>query len=145
MRQHILHGGLHRMGSHLNHIFDNERFLGIDPYDMLWMTGKEMPLANVIKNDKAYELKVALPGFKKEEIELSINGNVLMMSAEKKTPSSEQATVHRSEFEQQRTRRQFRLPDNVDIDTIHAWFVDGLLHIQMLYEDIVSHRTIRIN
>ena len=145
MRQHILHGGLHRIGSHPNHIIDNERFLGIDPYDMLWMTKKQTPLTNVIKNDKAYELKVALPGFKKEEIELSMNGNVLTVNAEKKTQPAEQTTVHRDEFALQRARRQFCLPDNVDVDTIHASFEDGILHIQMLYQSSLPYRIIPIN
>lgn len=145
MRQHILHGGLHRIGSHLNHLIDSERFLGIDPYDMLWMTKKETPLTNVIKNDKAYELKVALPGFKKEEIELSVNGNVLTINAEKKAQPAEQGTIHRDEFALQRARRQFCLPDNVDVDTIHAWFEDGILHIRLLYQNTLPYRIIPIN
>lgn len=144
MRQYILHGGLHRIGSRPNHIFDNERFLGLDPYDMLWMTKKQTPMTNVITHDKAYELKIALPGFKKEEIELAMNGNVLTLSAEKKVQPTEQATVLRDEFNRQYDRRLFCLPDNVDSDTIHASFKDGILHIRILYQSANPYRIIPI-
>jgi len=144
MRQHILHGGLHRIGSHPNHIFDGERFLGLDPYDMLWMTKKQTPMTNVIEHDKSYELKVALPGFKKEEIELAMDGNVLTVSAEKKGQPAKEATVLRNEFNRQYAKRLYCLPDNVDLDTIHASFEDGILHIRLLYQSDNPYRIIPI-
>ena len=101
-------------------------------------------MTNVIVNDKAYELKIALPGFKKEEIALAMDGNVLTVSAERKEQPAKDATVLRDEFNRQYAKRLYCLPDNVDSDTIHASFEDGILHIRALYQSANPYRLIPI-
>ncbi|MGB3778359.1 MAG: Hsp20/alpha crystallin family protein [Tunicatimonas sp.] len=143
MRPHILHNGLHRIGDRTNHFIDGERFLGRDPFDEPWMTSHSRPATNVVQHRKHYDLEVALPGFKKEDLSLIVQDHKLTVIAQKDRAVYGKQGVQQA-FPGQTQRRTFRLPKSVCADDIHASLRAGILHIRLSYEPTTTPTTIAV-
>lgn len=92
--------------------------------------GKEMtiPAVNIKDNAKHYTLELALPGFKKEDLNVHVQDNVMTISSEKKKESEEEKKGYtRKEFSYSSFSRSFALPENVDSENVKAKFNDGVL------------------
>ena len=97
---------------------------------------KFLPNTDVIELEKSFELQVALPGVKKEEVSLDIADNVLTIKGERKLENEKEEGRYRS-FETQYGifKRSFRLPKNVDQTKIEASYNDGILTIMLMKLD----------
>lgn len=74
----------------------------------------------------------AVPGFKPEEIEVSVKGDLLILSGETAVnEKKEDENVIVQEWKSNRFLRQFTLPSNVDPDNIQANLKDGMLELTM--------------
>lgn len=103
--------------------FDN--FLKMD-----YNYGESTPSVNVTENDQEYHLEYLVPGFKKEEIKVALEQNVLTVKAERKTETvEEQKRYTRKEFSFSSFKRSFTLPENIDIDKMSAKHEHGILNI----------------
>lgn len=88
------------------------------------------PSVDVIENEKGFEVDVAVPGIKKDEIKLDISNNELMISGERKSKREESnEKYHLGEIRYGKFSRTFRLPENVDKEKIEAKFEDGILKV----------------
>ncbi len=97
---------------------------------------KFLPNVDVIEKDKSFELQVALPGMKKEEVELHIADNLLTLKGERKLKDEKQEGRYYSFETQYGTfKRSFKLPKNVDQTKVDASFTDGILIISLLKID----------
>ena len=86
------------------------------------------PAVNILENEKGYRLEMAVPGFSKDDISVTVKENVLNIKAQ--APSSnlaQGARVLRREFEPRTFERNFRLSEKVDQDSIHALVEQGVL------------------
>ena len=144
MRPHILHSGLHRIGDRINHFIDPERFLGRGPHDDSWLAPTKKPLVNLRETDQHFDLEVALPGFSRDEITLTIHDTSLIIEA-KKEQEEDTHNVIRSEFSTQQLKRIFNLPPNIDGQRIKATFNHGVLSIRLPYSSQVSSNTIAVH
>ncbi|MDI6701069.1 MAG: Hsp20/alpha crystallin family protein [bacterium] len=108
-------------------LFD-DRFFGkmLQPYyESNWT-----PSMDISETDKEFFVTVELPGLKKEDINLSIDNNVLTIEGERKSEKEEKGkTFHRIERSYGKFYRSVTLPKKVDEDNIKASFKDGLLNI----------------
>lgn len=134
-------GPFHRIGSRYGHFFDADHFLGRSAFEDLWIS--KAP-ANIRKTAKEYILEVALPGFKKEEVNLKLAGDKLIVSAKRNAKMPEYLKMEMSDnFEQ----RSFDLPANLNQEAIKAKLRDGLLKviIPFMHNGIKSpHTTISV-
>lgn len=74
----------------------------------------------------------AVPGFRPEEIEVSVNDNRLVLSGETKaSEEKEDENVITREWKSNRFLREFTLPSNVDPNNIQANLKDGMLELTM--------------
>jgi HSP20 family protein len=91
------------------------------------------PLADMRETDQGFELTVDLPGMKVEDIELSIRGEMLLVSGEKAEEQHDgaQGTYRFSERRFGRFERAFSLPPGADRNRIDARFQDGVLKIEI--------------
>ena len=72
--------------------------------------------------DEDYVLRVELPGFRKEDVQLSVEKDILTVKAE----AEDAASVPQANFE-----RSFTLPDDVEQERITANFKDGILTLTL--------------
>ncbi len=91
------------------------------------------PRVDVVENEKNYEISVALPGIKKEEIAVDVDGDLLTISGERKrtTEKTESNKFHLTENVYGKFSRSFTLPENVDKGNLSAAFTDGVLKLEI--------------
>lgn len=101
-----------------------------------WMA--EMPAEPSIKlditeDDKAYHVKAELPGVKKEDIAVEIDGNQVSLAAEVKreTEKKEGESVVHSERYYGRQYRSFTLDKDIKRDKVEAKFDNGILELTL--------------
>lgn len=94
--------------------------------------GVSIPAVNVSENKDAFKLKVAAPGFKKEDFKLEVKNGTLMISGEHKTETEDkEEKFTRQEYAFSAFSRSFTLPDNVNGDNITAQYADGILKVEL--------------
>ena len=102
---------------------------------------------DVIDNGDSFELNAELPGFKKEDINLSIENDCLTISAERKLNKEEKVPnfIKRERFYGSYSR-SFDLT-GIDVDKISAAYVDGVLKLTLPKEaeEVPVSRSIKIN
>lgn len=89
----------------------------------------QIPATNIKEAEEAFELKMLVPGIKKEEINIELNENILTISAE--LENSEENSDWRNEFTIKSFSRSFRLPKTADSESIKAEQTDGILNIKI--------------
>jgi HSP20 family protein len=86
----------------------------------------------ITESRDAVNIKAAVPGFKPEEIELSVKNAELFMAGEQKTESrNEDESTFYSEWRSNKFARQLRLPCEVDPDGVVANLKDGVLTLTL--------------
>src|SRR5258708_26884784 len=88
---------------------------------------------DVSENDKEYQVLAEVPGVKKEDISITINGNEVAVSAEvKREKDAENSeTVLRAERYYGKIERAFSLGQEVDEATAQAKYNDGVLELTL--------------
>lgn len=86
---------------------------------------------DIYEKDNKYFIDMDIPGFNKEDIDISLKNGYLTIKAEKKNNTDEEdenKTFIRKERSYVKTERSFNL-GNVDENNIDASFKDGVLSI----------------
>lgn len=87
---------------------------------------------DISEQDKEYNILANLPGFKKDNVKISVHDNQLVIEAVYKDQKEEQAgTVYRCERYSGSYRRNLMLPENADIGKISAKMEDGVLALSI--------------
>jgi HSP20 family protein len=91
-----------------------------------------VPAVNVIENTDEYKLSFAVPGMKKNDFKIDIDGNMLTVSAEVEERKEEKKDEFtREEYNFSSFNRTFTLPDEVNKEKIEAAYVDGVLKLSL--------------
>ena len=88
---------------------------------------------DVSEDDKAYRIKAEIPGVKKEDIRVAIDGNSVSITAEVKREKEEKKgeTVLRSERYYGSQSRSFTLRNDIDQAKAEAKYQDGILELTL--------------
>jgi HSP20 family protein len=88
---------------------------------------------DVAENDKAYVVHAEVPGVRKEDIHVTIDGNQVTISAETqhKREQKDGEKVLRSERSYGKAYRAFTLAQDVDEAGAEAKYVDGVLELTL--------------
>jgi HSP20 family protein len=88
---------------------------------------------DVKENDKAYVVLAEIPGVRKEDIQVAIDGNQVSISAESKREIEQKQgeKVLRSERYYGRVYRAFSLAQEVDPETAAARYENGVLELTL--------------
>ncbi len=94
-------------------------------------SGKSLA-TNVFETEDKFKLEVLLPGYKKEDVQINFQKNLLTIKVEmeEEKNSTEFKYTHR-EFEVSNFEKQFRIPKSVDGEKISAKFENGLLILEL--------------
>jgi HSP20 family protein len=88
------------------------------------------PAINTREGEFAYHVEVDLPGMKKEDIAIQIEENTLIISGERKIKEEvKEENYYKVESSFGSFSRSFSLPENADIEKIHAESKDGVLEV----------------
>jgi len=92
-----------------------------------------LPFSNLAKkDDSTFHVEIDLPGIKKEDIELKIEDNMLVVSAVrlyKNELNRDDYYICESSFG--KFERRFTIPENIDTKKIDAKFENGRLEIEL--------------
>jgi HSP20 family protein len=90
------------------------------------------PATDVIETDKEILLKAELPGVRKEDVSVELEGDTLTIKGERKEEKEEKGKkLHRVERFYGSFMRSFTLPGNVDAKAISAEMKDGVLEVHL--------------
>jgi len=89
-----------------------------------------VPKVNTREGKGAYHIEVELPGIKKEDIDVKIDGYVLTISGGRKLRDEvKEEDYHKVESSYGFFSRSFTLPEKVDVENIHAESDNGIVEI----------------
>lgn len=94
-----------------------------------WSKGTFIPELNVYENEKEFELTVALPGMRKEDINISFENNTITISGERELKEDEGTKYHRIESRFGKFKRSLPLPNVIDEENIEATYENGVLTV----------------
>jgi len=91
-----------------------------------------VPAANITENKDYYEVALAVPGMKKDDLKIDVQGNLLTISSEKEETKEEtDKQFTRKEYNYSSFTRSFTLPDEVNQEKIGAKYEDGILKLTL--------------
>jgi len=96
--------------------------------DGQWMSNYPVDIYEDVDN---FYLDAELPGYRKDQINLTYENGILTIAAEMPKKDEGQWTVHLKERHWSRYERWFKLPGVVDGAKICAKLEDGVLHLVM--------------
>ncbi len=86
---------------------------------------------DIHETDEAYELDVDLPGFKKEDIKLTLENGYLVIEAGKSLEKEKKGKAIRKERYEGTMQRSFYVGEEVKEEDIKAKFEDGVLKLSV--------------
>jgi HSP20 family protein len=89
-----------------------------------------IPKVNTREGKDAYHIEVELPGIKKEDVDVKVDGNLLTISGERKFRDGlKEEDYHKIESRYGTFSRSFTLPEKVDVAKINAKSDNGIIEI----------------
>jgi HSP20 family protein len=97
-----------------------------------WATGKWSPAIDVAESDKELTVRAELPGIDPKDLEVTVTGNQLVLSGEKKEESEHKGKdFYRSETRYGSFRREVPLPEGIDTEHVDAQYANGVLTLTL--------------
>jgi HSP20 family protein len=109
-------------------------FKGLFVRPMRFEIGQQTQLKmDLTRTDDTYSVKAEMPGVKKDDIHISVEGNQVTISGESSKEREEKKgeEVIRSERYYGKVSRSFTLPQEVDESKVVANYADGVLNLKL--------------
>jgi len=112
-----------------------KRFFGDDDFfrftpSVLMTERNDVGRTNILNKDNKYIVQMSVPGFKKDDIDINVEDDVLTISSEFENSNEENNdNFYRKEFVKSSFTRSFYIPDDVDSEKIDAFMEDGILNV----------------
>jgi len=87
------------------------------------------PKVDIVDHNNEVEVHAALPGVKKEDVDVSVNNHTITIRATIKEDKKEEGKYFRREIIRGEFQRTLTLPENVESDNAKASFKDGILKV----------------
>jgi HSP20 family protein len=102
------------------------------------------PSLNVWEDEASYHAEAELPGFRLEDIEVTVRGNGISLSGERKPEEKEGMTWHRRERGFGRFHRALEFPLPVEADKVQASLKNGILTVTLPKAEAARPRKIQV-
>jgi HSP20 family protein len=104
------------------------------------------PATDAKETDQAYLLTVELPGLKREDIDLQLRNEAILISGHKAEEKDTAGSTYRiSERRFGRFERSFPIPPDVDREHIAAEFKDGVLKVTLPKSQEAGQQNVKID
>jgi len=120
---------MRRMFDNMERMFDTDLIGDVDllpARDLVWA-----PQIEITQRDNKLVVRTDLPGVPQDQIEISTEGDSLVIEGERPMPSDQQEDVWCSECAHGRFRRVVALPDGADPDKAEARYENGVLEVSV--------------
>lgn len=126
---------------------DVDRFFGF-PFsawpEVTWAGAGGVPVDVIEEKDK-FIITAELPGMKKEDIDISMEGNTLCICGERKQEQEEaKADYYQCERSYGRFQRDITLPQGVDAARVAAEYKQGILKVTVPKSEQAKRKSIEI-
>lgn len=109
-------------------------------------TFKRFPAVNILHNDDSAKVISELPGLRADEINISVDKNVLNVSGERKMGElPNEVKYHRMERSFGKFSRSIQMPFNIDANNVDAKLVNGVLTVTLPKTEDEKPKKIMIN
>ncbi len=137
----------------------NVRSTWADPFELLhrdfdrmlsrhFADGEEAPTAsypvNIQEDENHIYVEAELPGFKRDEVNVTLENGVLSIIAERKAEPVQGKQQHLNERRYTRVARSFTLPNIVDESDVDAKLEEGVLTLALNKREEVKPRRIEV-
>jgi len=128
--------------SDLVDFFDRDNLFNDDFFNL----EKSLPAMNVKEHDDDFEIELASPGFEKKDFKITMNDDILEVSAEKSAAEEEKEDDYtRKEFNYRAFRRALQLPKTVDDSKdVKATYKNGILKLQLMKKEEAKEKPKRV-
>ncbi len=118
----------------------NRLFEGGEGGVQLWS-----PVVDVTENENEIVLEAELPGMKKDEIDIQLNGDTLTLRGDRQIERSENSEqYHRVERQYGAWQRSFQIEIPIDVGEISADYELGVLTVRLPKAEEIRPRQIEI-
>ena len=101
---------------------------------------------NIKETEKNYSIEIVAPGFEKTDFKISLDQQILTISAEKQNEvKAENEKQIRKEYSYRSFKRSFTLNEKTDGEAIDAKYVNGVLTLNLPKKEIVKESAKEIN
>ncbi|MDO9424765.1 MAG: Hsp20/alpha crystallin family protein [Methylobacter sp.] len=127
--------------------FLSRRWPRLLDWNVSTLTEIGVPKVDILDHDNDIEVQAALPGVKKEDLNVSINNQTITIrsSTKEEKKEEEKGKYFRREISRGEFQRTLSLPDNVDGDKAKASFKDGILKVTIPKSEKGKRKSIEIN
>ncbi|MBK6948322.1 MAG: Hsp20/alpha crystallin family protein [Haliscomenobacter sp.] len=116
-----------RMGEYFARLIDRDHFLSHSAFDVPSTDSFQHP-ANVVRKDGLFELRIATPGYAREEIEVIVEGDVLKVRGEKNEAGANPDEAYILEaFDFYSFEHCFKLSPKIAHEKMEARYENGIL------------------
>jgi HSP20 family protein len=125
---------LAKAGERMPSVFDDFFKPWNEWFDNGGFTGRNMnaPAVNITEHKDEYMVSLAVPGMKKDDFKIDVDGNMLTISSEKEESKDEKdKKFTRKEYNYSSFSRTFTLPEEINKEKIEAKYEDGVLKISL--------------
>jgi len=109
------------------------------------VAGVQPGAANLFETSEAYLVELPLPGVKPEDVEVTVQENILTLAAKRSWQAPENAKAVWQGFSAGEWKQRFTLPGEVNSDRVSATLELGVLRLELPKAEHMKPRTIRIN
>ena len=125
----------------MDSLFDDAFTRPINPRDGGWTS----PAVDMYQTDDEVVVRAALPGFKSDEVQINVTGDVLTLRGETKHEEEQKERAwHIREHRWSSFERSIALPTEVRADKAVADFENGILTITLPKAEEVKPKTITV-
>ena len=105
---------------------------------------RDFPPVNLWLGENSVVVTAELPGIGADDVDISVQGDMLTLRGERKPESADGASWHRRERVYGRFSRSIQLPFRVDHDKVKARFDNGVLEIELTRPEADKPRKISV-
>lgn len=102
------------------------------------------PPVDIMEKDGTLTLMASLPGMTEKDIDLKVEGQVLTIRGERKSPETSGSTYYQRESRIGAFTRSFTMPDSADLESIRADYKNGILTISVPQKAEAKPRIIKV-
>ncbi|MFC1668822.1 Hsp20/alpha crystallin family protein [Spirochaetota bacterium] len=104
-----------------------------------------VPLTDVYENSEKYSLVFEMPGVEKENLDITIDNDVLEINGKTSPFETEGKELKYSEYNLHNYQRKFKIGNEINHNKVEANLTDGVLTLDLFKSEEVKPKKIDIN